>query len=57
MYVIFFFADEHGDRDNILKLATILIRSKVNVLTCTIQIELYNAELINSCKQCQLLHC
>ncbi|KAJ8980161.1 hypothetical protein NQ317_002806 [Molorchus minor] len=41
------------DRDTLLKKASSLVHSYVNTLSCTIQIEIYNPELINQCRQCQ----
>ncbi|KAJ3648740.1 hypothetical protein Zmor_020519 [Zophobas morio] len=49
--------DKYCDRDLILKKATSLIKSKLNVISCTIQIETYSSELINSCKYCQAVPC
>lgn len=50
-----FFPDEYCDRDNILQLATSLVKSRKTVVSCTIQIERYNAEINGSCNECQRL--
>ncbi|XP_018570418.1 zinc transporter 2 [Anoplophora glabripennis] len=45
--------DQFCDRDLLLKKASSLVHSQINVVSCTLQIEAYNAELINTCRQCQ----
>lgn len=50
-----FFSDEYCDRDNILQLATTLVKSRKSVVSCTVQIERYNAEINSNCKECQRL--
>lgn len=45
--------DRFCDRDLVLKKATSIINNLTNVLSCTVQIENYNSDLINSCKFCQ----
>ncbi|KAK4884154.1 hypothetical protein RN001_000425 [Aquatica leii] len=47
--------DQSCDRDLVLKQATGIIRSQMNVVSSTIQIEKYNEELIRVCSQCQIL--
>ncbi|XP_068892998.1 proton-coupled zinc antiporter SLC30A2-like isoform X2 [Tenebrio molitor] len=49
--------DKYCDRDSILKKATSVIKSKLNVISCTIQIETYNSDIVNSCKNCQSVQC
>ncbi|EFA06430.1 Zinc transporter 2-like Protein [Tribolium castaneum] len=43
--------DKYSNRDSILKKANSLIKSRLNVISCTIQIETYSLELINSYKE------
>lgn len=45
--------DQGCDRDLVLKQATYIIRNHLNVVSCTVQIEPYNEELIQICNDCQ----
>ncbi|CAG9833179.1 unnamed protein product [Diabrotica balteata] len=47
--------DEYCDRDALLKKAASAIQSQISVLSCTIQVEAYNHDLILSCTECQNL--
>ncbi|KAF5307467.1 hypothetical protein FQR65_LT06822 [Abscondita terminalis] len=47
--------DEYCDRDLVLKRATGIVKSQINVVSCTIQVEKYNEELIRVCSECQIL--
>ncbi|RZB89864.1 zinc transporter 2-like, partial [Asbolus verrucosus] len=40
--------DKYCDRDLILKKATCIVKNRLNVISCTIQIETYNSEVVNS---------
>lgn len=47
--------DQDCDRDLVLKQATCIIQNELNAVSCTIQIEKYNQELIQLCSDCQNL--
>ncbi|KAG5894777.1 hypothetical protein JTB14_005213 [Gonioctena quinquepunctata] len=47
--------DQYCDRDLVLKKSTAGIQKQIPVMSCTIQIEAYNHELVNSCRQCKSL--
>ncbi|KAF5281321.1 hypothetical protein FQA39_LY17833 [Lamprigera yunnana] len=47
--------DQYCDRNLVLKNATGIIKSHLNAVSSTIQIEKYNEELMRVCTQCQIL--
>ncbi|CAG9856251.1 unnamed protein product [Phyllotreta striolata] len=47
--------DQYCDRDLLLRKTTSTIQSQISVISCTIQIEAYNQELISLCNECQNL--
>lgn len=47
--------DQFCDRDLLLRKAASTIQSQISVISCTIQVEAYNHELINLCNECQNL--
>ncbi|XP_057665927.1 proton-coupled zinc antiporter SLC30A2-like isoform X1 [Diorhabda carinulata] len=47
--------DDFCDRDVLLKKTALTIQSKMPVISCTIQVESYNDELIKLCGECQNL--
>lgn len=55
--LMFFFSDQTCDRDAVLSQATFIVRNNLNVMSCTIQIEPYNEEIISACSKCQSLDC
>ncbi|CAH1169908.1 unnamed protein product [Phaedon cochleariae] len=45
--------DQYCDRDLLLKKAASVIQDHIPLVSCTVQIEAYNQELISSCRTCQ----
>lgn len=56
-HVTFFPSEPSADRDQVLLHANRLLRKRFNIASCTIQIERYQPEVMDSCVQCQPLSC
>ncbi|XP_066262323.1 proton-coupled zinc antiporter SLC30A2-like [Euwallacea similis] len=49
--------DEYCDKDVIIQNATSSIKAQLPIFSCTIQVETFNMEGVNNCKQCKLREC
>jgi len=49
--------DNYCDKDFVIQDATSSIKCQIPIFSCTIQVESYNADDVNSCKQCRIREC
>lgn len=49
--------DEYCDKDVVVQNATLSIKSQMPIISCTVQVESFNVEGVNNCKQCRLREC
>jgi len=50
-------SDEYCDKDVVVQNATLSIKSQMPIISCTVQVESFNVEGVNNCKQCRLREC
>lgn len=49
--------DDYCDKDFVTQSATSSIKSQIPIFSCTVQVESFNIDRVNSCKQCRIREC